>query len=194
LFSGIVQGLFRITSVKKSSFSLSLTPNFSQGLKVGASVAVDGVCLTVVSINNEVVTFDVISETLKKTTLKDLQVGQFVGCERSLRVGDEIGGHLVSGHVWGVATIHKIVGNELTFSCPKNWMKYILPKGFIALDGASLTVVDASSDGYFTTHLIPETLRMTSLGRKKEGGLVNLEIDSRTQVLVEAGLEKLNQV
>ena len=198
LFSGIVQGLFRVTSVTSSpsilSFTLSFTPEFSQGLRIGASVAVDGVCLTVVSIHEDEVVFDVISETLNKTTLKDLCVGQEVGCERSIKVGDEIGGHFVSGHVWGTVTIGKIVQNEVTLSCPADWMKYILRKGFVALDGASLTVVDVSPEGYFTVHLIPETLRMTSLGKKKVGDAVNLEIDSQTQVIVDTLLETSNRV
>jgi len=199
LFSGIVKELCPVSSVKTSpdllTFSLTATPQFCDGLQIGASVAVDGVCLTVVSLYNGEITFDVIPETLKKTTLDDLFTGRVVGCERSLRMGDEIGGHLLSGHVWGVASIHKIECNVMTIACPQEWMRYILPKGFIALDGASLTVVDVSEAGFFTVHLIPETLRMTALGLKKEGNSVNLEIDSRTQAMIDSyRLENLNRV
>lgn len=161
-------------------------------------MSVDGVCLTVVSLEDGRATFDVIPETLMKTTLQYLQEGQLVGCERSLKFGDEVGGHLVSGHVWGVVTIYQIENNEFTFSCPQDWIQYIFPKGYVALDGASLTVVDVSLDGYFSVHLIPETLRMTSLGKKQEGDPVNLEIDSQSQVIVDTlarcGLERFIQV
>lgn len=194
MFSGIVKGLFRVSQIKTSDQLLTLTvsasPEFCAGIQIGASIAVDGVCLTVVAFTQSDVTFDVINETLSKTTLNQLKVGQIVGCERALKMGDEIGGHLVSGHVWGVATIDRIDqrGHEyvMTLACPPAWMKYILPKGYVALDGASLTVVDVDPEGFFTVHLIPETLRMTSLGTKQKGDKVNLEIDSQTQAIVDS--------
>lgn len=206
MFSGIVKGLFSVTSLEISSdllnFSIKVSPEFKEGLEIGASVAVDGVCLTVVVIDGCALSFDVIAETLKKTTLKDLHVGRTVGCERSMKVGDEIGGHCMSGHVWGVAMIHQIEHNVLTISCPEKWMKYILPKGFIAIDGASLTVVDVSEEGFFTVHLIPETLARTPLGSKKAGNFVNIEIENQTQAVVDTvnrflsnyGLERTNQL
>lgn len=189
MFSGIVKDLFPVSSLQISSdhltFAITTDADFAEGLAVGSSVAVDGVCLTVSAIEGNQIFFDVIAETLKKTTLKDLSLGRALGCERSLKMGDEIGGHLVSGHVFGVAAIDKIEGNIFTISCPSNWMKYILPKGFIAIDGASLTIVDVSREGFFTVHLIPETLARTPLGKKQVGDFVNLEIESQTYAIVE---------
>lgn len=198
MFSGIVQGLFRVVSVNPSSLTISFSPQFCRGLVVGASVAVDGVCLTVVSLNQNEATFDIIAETIKRTTLGQLREGQTVGCERSLRYGDEVGGHLVSGHVFGMAAIREIKGNEYTLSCPKEWVQYLFPKGYVALDGASLTIVDVSEEGFFSVQLILETLRMTSLGSKKAGDPVNLEIDSQTQAIVQTlsryGIERFVHV
>ena len=107
--------------------------------------------------------------------------------EYSLRMGDEVGGHLLSGHVFGVASIAGIrrkAHHEMEFHCPKQWMKYIFSKGHIAVDGVSLTVAAIDPDGCFSVHLIPETLKRTTLGGKEEGDLVNIEIDSYTQTIV----------
>lgn len=154
---------------------------------MGASVAVDGVCLTVVAIEQRCVAFDVIEETLRRTTLGSLRPGDEVNIERSLKFGDEVGGHLLSGHVMGTARIEEVrQGNcqqEVWFGCPPEWMEAILPKGYIAIDGASLTVVDVEV-GRFSVHLIPETLRVTTLGNKGVGDLVNIEFDLQTQAIV----------
>jgi riboflavin synthase len=193
MFTGIVKGTFPVKYLVKSPgkvrFSVQLPPDLSTNLAIGASVAVDGVCLTATAICDGEVFFDVISETLAKTTLDTLEVNRLVNIERSLCFGDEVGGHLVSGHVFGTAVIEVIERPEnnhiVCLRCPIEWMRYILPKGFIALDGASLTVAETKAEGIFTVHLIPETLRMTTFGFKKAGDRINVEIDSKTQAIVD---------
>ena len=191
MFSGIVQGLCPIISLKKTKSLLSLTIDLGAervtGLQTGASVAVNGVCLTVTGVDGSLASFDVIQETLERTTLAALAVGDLVNIERSLRMGDEIGGHIVSGHVMGKGSILSVVAEGdrsiLTIGVPADWLDYILEKGFIALDGASLTVVSPQSDR-FSVHLIPETRQRTTLGRKQVGDWVNVEIDAQTQAIV----------
>jgi len=153
-------------------------------------VAVGGVCLTATEIDGDRVRFDAMAETLRRTTLGALQVGARVNVERSYRVGDEVGGHIVSGHVTGTAEIVAVEATEtnraVTFRCDPSWMKYLLPKGFVALDGCSLTLSDVDARAStFRVWFIPETLRLTSFGQKTEGDLVNLELDSRTQTIVD---------
>lgn len=191
MFSGIVQQKSLIIHVERKPGLVSIgidLGEFAGGLARGASVSVAGTCLTVTAVEGSVASFDIMGETLAKTTLGDLRPGDLVNTERSVKVGDEIGGHNVSGHVAGVATIAKIetpLNNWIvTFSCSKEWMPYILPKGFIALDGCSLTIVDVGED-WFTVHLIPETLRITTFGSKKASARVNLEIDPMTRAVVD---------
>lgn len=190
MFSGIVHGKATVTRAHLEHGVMSLELRLGdlvQDLRRGASVAVSGVCLTAVDIEGDRVTFDVIGETLVRTTLGSLRNGDEVNIERSVRVGDEIGGHRVSGHITGVATILDIQRSEsnriVKFSCSTEWMDAILPKGFIALDGCSLTIVDVGAD-WFTVHLIPETLRVTTFGQKTVGNKVNLELDPETQAIV----------
>lgn len=194
MFTGIIQALVPIASLTTKpgllSFALSLPPRLQENLSLGASIAIDGVCLTVTSVNNGTVTFDVMQETLTRTTLGTLTVGQNVNVERSATMGTEIGGHIVSGHVSCTAEIVAVSSPEnnhaVTFQVPKEWMKYIFTKGFIALDGASLTVVDVNKTANtFSVWFIPETLRMTTFGTKDVGDRVNVEVDSRTQTIVE---------
>ena len=170
-------------------YAVEFTPDLLQGLRVGASVSIDGVCQTVVKVEGVHVWFDAIQETLNRTTLKSLETGRWVNVERAARWGDEIGGHLLSGHVHATA---QIVRKDLTahhcvmaLQCDSKWMKYFFSKGFIALDGASLTLVDVSPLGEFTVHLIPETLNRTTLGKKNVGDWVNVEVDAQTQAIVE---------
>lgn len=198
MFTGIVQACVEVASVDRRpglvTFAIPLPERASRDLRVGASIAVDGVCLTVTSIAGERaearVTFDAMEETLRRTTIGEIAAGRRVNVERSAALGDEIGGHLVSGHVTGTAEIAEVTTPEnnhvVTFRVPPAWMKYILPKGFVALDGASLTIVDVDrAAGTFTVWLIPETLRMTTFGWKRVGDRVNLEIDARTQAIVD---------
>lgn len=194
MFTGIVQACVLVMSFKRDGGHATLVLEFPEdrvrGLQRGASVAVDGCCLTVTAIDNTSVSFELMGETLAKTTLGAGKEGDRVNIERSATLGDEIGGHLLSGHITGTAEIiaidHPENNHVVTFRVPEEWMKYIFPKGFIALDGASLTIVDVDrGQNTFTVWLIPETLRITTFGFKKVGDRVNVEIDSRTQTIVD---------
>ncbi len=192
MFSGIIQGMVPVVEMQRQPGLLRLVidlGDLARELKHGASVSVAGVCLTVVDQQGTRVSFDVIEETLQKTALGDLTVGDLVNVERSLRVGDEIGGHRVSGHVTGTAIVRSIeISSQqhvFTFEVDPTWMEYILPKGFIALNGCSLTVVNTGAD-WFTVHFIPETLRATTFGHVKKGERVHLELDAETQAIVTA--------
>jgi riboflavin synthase len=133
--------------------------------------------------------FDAIQETCSLTTLGELQVGRKVSVERSCRVGDELGGHDVYGHVIGTGTIvaKNFVGEQLDLSIgvPSDWLKFILHKGFVALDGSSLTVGAVRASGSFVVHLIPETQRLTNFANKRVGDRVNVKLDARTVAIVE---------
>ena len=191
MFTGIVSGVASIKSVKdKGSFwaiSVDLG-EFKEGLEIGASVSLDGVCLTVVSIDGNIVHFDIIEETLNRTTLGKIKAGHKVNVERSLKVGDELGGHILSGHVLTTAKIMEKVENEgsvdLLIENRVEFSDYILQKGYVAIDGMSLTIGTVTKD-YFSLHIIPETLRITTIKSKSEGDRVNIEIDSRTQAIVD---------
>jgi riboflavin synthase len=198
MFTGIVRGIGRIAHIATSPglkhFTIEIPSTFLSGIEIGASIAVDGTCLTVVKFTETQVSFDLIGETLARTTLGSLKEGDWVNMERSARVGDEIGGHLLSGHVCDRVTISAIEQKErnyiLTLSCAPQWAKYLFPKGFVALNGASLTLVDVDQpSATFTVHLIPETLEKTTFGRKKVGDDINLEIDSQTQAIVDTLLQ-----
>ena len=192
MYSGITSGLFEVTSIEKKPGFMTYSVRFNAALldklKVGASVSIDGVCQTVVSIIDHDVAFNAIQDTLDRTTLSQLQLGSKVSVERSLNYGDEVGGHEVAGHVIGRGTVHAVRSTEnnwdLIIQCPPEWMKYIFTKGFIAVDGSSLTVDHADPKGFFTVHLIPETLRLTNFGHKRLGDSVNIELDHRTQTIV----------
>lgn len=194
MYSGITKGLFEVIALTKSAgllnYTVNLSPELSQNLSIGDSVAVDGVCQSVVNLTGTQASFQAIQETLDKTTLNDLHKGCYVSIERSLRWGDEMGGHEVSGHVSGTAIIHKkIVDRDnvtLIIQCNPSWMKYILPKGFIAVDGSSLTVGETKpEEGLFYLHLIPETLRVTNFAKKQEHDRVNIEFDHKTKTIVD---------
>lgn len=191
MFTGIVQGTAQVVEVTPRIGSTRLVLNLeslAQGVNLGASISVAGVCLTAVKIDDTHVTFDVIGETLRRTTLGSVRVGERLNIERSVKVGDEIGGHLMSGHVSGsvtIADVNTASGDYIVkFRVDESWRPYILPKGFIGLDGCSLTIVEVGSD-WFTVHLIPETLARTTFGSKRAGERVNMEIDAMTQAVVE---------
>lgn len=194
MFTGIVKGLGRIEGLQRRpglvSFDILLPEGAEQDLEVGASVAVDGVCLTVTSFDARRATFDVMQETLARTTLGDLEQGDPVNIERAAREGAEIGGHPLSGHVDCVARVIDVQTPEnnrvLTFEVPTPWIRYVFAKGYIGLNGCSLTVaaVDRKSST-FTVWLIPETLRLTTFGTKARGAGINMEIERSTQVTVD---------
>lgn len=198
MFTGIVQALLPVQAVQHEGDITRLTLDLgelSQGLALGASVAVNGTCLTVTSVNQASVTFDVIAETLRTTNLGDLKQSDLVNVERSFQVGDEVGGHIVSGHVTGTATLlqRRVDGHDhvLRFELHPDWAKYTFHKGFVALDGASLTISSHNlQEGWFEVSLIPETLARTTLGTLDTGGRVNIEVDGQTLTTVET-IERL---
>jgi len=190
MFTGIVQGLGVIKSIEEgdgiTTFCVACPD--TQDLAIGASVAIDGVCLTATSIKGELVTFDVIPETMERTTLGERVVDDEVNIERSLRYGDEVGGHLLSGHIIGrgLVTYSESVGEgaQLKIKAPPSIQKYIQTKGYIGIDGISLTLGEVV-ENEFDLHIIPETLRLTTLSSKQAGDAVNIEIDSTTMMIVE---------
>ena len=195
MFTGIVQGTGEIISTSSqntvTSFDIRL-PDVTN-LNIGASVSINGVCLTVVAIESDIIQFDIINETLERTNLGDLIVGDFVNIERSLKFGDEVGGHILSGHIFGTGIISSKTktGDQMSLSilAPPVMRKYLTEKGYIAIDGISLTVGKVDS-GLFDLHIIPETMRLTTLESKNVGDVVNIEIDSNTQLIVET-IERL---
>lgn len=199
MFTGIVQGTARIAALADRpglrTFTLAFPAGFCQGLEVGASVACNGVCLTVTSVRpqQEQADFDVMLQSLNVTTLGTLGVGGALNVERAAKDGAEIGGHPLSGHVDFQAQLLSIRQPEnnhvLRIGVPAPWMRYVFAKGYIAVDGASLTVAEAGRErdgsGWFEVWLIPETLRMTTFGSKREGDAFNIEIERQTQVFVD---------
>ena len=193
MFSGIVQGVAPIHSItEKADFRtqvVKLPPEMRKGLAIGASVANNGVCLTVTEIDDDLVSFDLMQETLRITNLGALKVGDWVNIERAMQMGTEIGGHILSGHVYCTATISNIIASEnnrqIWFELPNTEvMKYILTKGFVAVDGISLTIGEVRGN-QFCVNLIPETLQRTLMGQRNLGDRVNIEIDSQTQAIVD---------
>lgn len=192
MFTGIVQGKATIKSIEKHDqfmrLQLELPAERADNLQLGASIAVNGTCLTVTAFEGNLVSFDLIMETLRVTNLGTLSVGDQVNFERAARFGDEIGGHLLSGHVHDQVTICQIEKPEnnciLWFETNEEWMKYILPKGFVALNGCSLTIGEVENNR-FNVYLIPETLGLTVFGNAEVGNKVNLEIDPQTQAVVD---------
>lgn len=194
MFTGIIRGIGQVAEIKSlqglTQFSILVPQELMTHLEIGASVAIDGVCLTVVNFNSNIIIFDAIQETLDKTNMKFLKKGDVVNVERSARFGDEIGGHVLSGHIYGTAAVQAIQKSEnnhvVFFQCPVAWTKYMFPKGYIALNGTSLTLVDVDKEkGEFSVHLIPETLRKTTFGTKKEQDAINVELDTQTQTIVD---------
>lgn len=193
MYSGITAGLYPVSSLEKKpglfTYSVLLDMPLLQGLSIGDSVNIDGVCQTVTKMVDGHVFFDAMAETLRITTLSCLQLGQKVSVARSLKIGDEHGGHDVYGHIIGTAVVHtrdKHTNNlTLCFRVNPEWMPYIQHKGFVALNGSSLTVLTRDDLGFFSVALIPETLTRTLLGELVPGDEVNLEIDAKTQAIVE---------
>lgn len=186
MFAGIIHGLGRVERIstargngKAAQMTVDLD-RLAKGLKIGDSVSINGACLTVVGIKNSKASFEMVGETMKKTALGSLTVGEKVNVEHSLRVGDTIDGHFVLGHVDGVGTITERQKQKnqtmLWIRIDRKLMKYVVPKGSIAIDGISLTVVDVTRDK-ISVALIPHTLAATTLGIKGKGDKVNVEMD-----------------
>jgi riboflavin synthase len=195
MYTGITRGTFPIVAVEHKpgllTYVVELDAALLAGLQTGASISIDGVCQTVTAVSGQRVTIDAIQESLDLSTLDTLEVGRRVAVERSARVGDEIGGHDIAGHVNGMGVVSEVHRNgnvfDLQIEVPREWTTAIFEKGFIAVDGSSLTVEDVRKTrdvGSFALHLIPETLRLTNLGRKQRGDRVNIELDARTVAIV----------
>ncbi|HSI59364.1 MAG TPA: riboflavin synthase subunit alpha [Ideonella sp.] len=203
MFTGIVQGIAQVQALTDRpglrSFRLGFPAGFASELATGASVSVDGVCLTVTALHGgDAADFDVMQQSLGLTTLGSLQPGSRINVERAAKDGAEIGGHPLSGHVDITATLAGIRRPEnnhvLRFNVPPRWMRYIFAKGYIAVNGASLTVSEADRQaGWFEVWLIPETLRMTTFADKQVGDAVNIEIERSTQVFVDTVRDALDE-
>lgn len=194
MFTGIVQGVVPVVEITDREGLRTLVIELGEarvvGLELGASVAIDGVCLSVVRVEGGRAWFDVMQESLVKTTLGALKAGDRVHVERSVTFGTEIGGHIVSGHVTGTAEVVAVTTPEnnhvLTLRLPEQARPYVFDKGFIAVSGASLTVVDLDeAEGVFSVWLIPETLRQTWFGALAPGDRVNVEVDPQTVAIVQ---------
>ncbi len=186
MFTGIIEGIGKVIKINKNTTNRSALQlmvdlgKHSKGLKIGQSVALNGVCLSVTKISKNKCSFELIDETIKKTDLGNLKVGGIVNIERSLKVGDRMEGHFVLGHVDGVGIIKKIEKKpkevKLWFEIPKKLSKYVVKKGSIALDGISLTVVDVKKNNA-SVCLIPHTMNVTNFNSKKISDKINIETD-----------------
>ncbi len=192
MFTGIVQGMAEVVAIdKKDAFqthTIKLLGSMNEGLEIGASVAHNGCCLTVTKIEGENISFDLMQATLRLTNLGELGVGDLVNIERAAKFGDEIGGHSMSGHVSLVATVSQVIdtpnNRTIWFELPAESMKYVLAKGYIGLDGCSLTIGEVEGNR-LSVHLIPETLQRTLFGTRKAGDKINVEFDPQTQAIVD---------
>ncbi len=194
MYTGIVQAMLPIATVERQpglmTFALDFDDELLTDLVTGASVAINGVCFTVTGIEGHRVSFDAIAETLSLSNIRDLQPGTAVNVERSARADAEIGGHILSGHVIGTARVLNVIESDnnrrLTFQGDSQWLKYVFNKGFLALNGCSLTVAAIDQlAATFSVNLIPETLARTNFALVDEGDEVNIEIDQQTQAIVD---------
>lgn len=186
MFTGIIEGIGMVEKISqntKNRSDIQMTVNLgkhAKGLKIGQSVALNGVCLTVTKLSKSSCIFEMIEETTKKTDLGNLKVGGIVNLERSLKAGDRLEGHFVLGHVDGVAIIKKILKKpkevQVWFEVPKSLSKFVVKKGSIAMDGISLTVVNVKNS-LASVSLIPHTIDITNFHTKKAGDKVNIETD-----------------
>lgn len=186
MFTGIVEGIGKVKKIEKQTKNRSAVlmtvdlGSYSKDLKIGQSVALNGVCLTVTNIDKSNCKFEMIDETIKKTDLGNLEEGGIVNIERSLKAGDRLEGHFVLGHVDGVGIIEKILTKpkevQIWFKIPKSLAKYVVKKGSIAVDGISLTVVDVKKN-LILVCLIPHTMQVTNFRTKKIGDKINIETD-----------------
>ena len=192
MFSGIVQETGKVIGFVKEkdiyNLSIECSSEFISDLKKGASISVDGVCLTVKDENPEILRFDLVEETIKRTNFQNIKTGDNVNLERSLKMGDEIGGHPVSGHVHGISKVISIDKRDqswdVKFSVEPFMHDYMLHKGYVAINGCSLTVGEVSNES-FMIHLIPETLSITNLFQLEQDSVVNIELDQNTIIIAD---------
>ena len=183
MFSGIIEGLCEVREARRGSEGMTASIDLgtcSGGVRIGDSIAVNGTCLTVTSLAGNVADFDMVAETLSRTTLGQLRKGSRVNIERSLQIGDRLHGHFVQGHVDGIGKVVQFdrgpEGGEITIEAPAHLLAQMIFKGSIAVDGISLTIMRLE-DQSFSIALIPHTLSVTTLGTKVVGEGVNLEVD-----------------
>ena len=192
MFSGIVQEAGKVKDFLKRediyNISIDCSSKITSNLKKGASVSVDGVCLTVKDENPEILRFDLVEETIKRTNFQNIKIGDNVNLERSVKMGDEIGGHLVSGHIHGISKVVSIEIRDQSWdveiSIEPFMQEYILHKGYVAINGCSLTVGEVSKES-FLIHLIPETLSVTNLFQLEQDSTVNIELDQNTIIIAD---------
>ena len=200
MFTGIIQGTAEIVDVVEREAFRTHTLRFPresvEGLRPGASVSHNGCCLTVTAIQDDLVSFDLMQETLRVTNLGTLKKGERVNFERAARFGDEIGGHQMSGHISCTAGVIEVIKSEnnhqIRFLLPEEFSRYLFAKGYIGIDGISLTLGQVSGPE-FDVSLIPETLARTNIGGHRPGDRVNIEIDPQTQAIVDTVERILNQ-
>lgn len=197
MFTGIVQTQATVISTNQQQgvmrLVLAVAKQYVTKLELGASVAINGCCLTVVKVDNisdqplAQVHYDVIDETLQLTNLGKLIAGSTVNYERSMTFGTELGGHIVSGHIHCTAQIENIIHTQdnckIQLCLPSKWQKYVMYKGFVSVNGASLTVGETDEQGFWL-HLIPETLAITNIGKAEIGDALNIEVDQQTYTII----------
>lgn len=183
MFTGLIETIGSIVRIDRSGPAAALSASAifdGDPVRIGDSIAINGVCLTVTGISGEIHHFDVSPETLEKTSLRTASPGTRVNMERAMRLSDRMGGHIVSGHVDCVATIiqQRRIGDNtvVVFRVPREYLRFIAPKGSIAIDGMSLTVNSVEEDS-FSVNVIPHTASMTTMHQRKPGDAVNIETD-----------------
>jgi len=185
MFTGIIEGMAKVKSISKSKRSADTTMRvqlgkLARGLKVGDSICINGACLTVTKLSKGDAEFELVAETIRRTSLDQIKPGDKVNIERSLKVGDRLEGHFVLGHVDGTGTIEDIIRlpseTKLWIKLGRNLVQSVVQKGSIAVEGVSLTLVDVEGDR-ISISLIPHTLDVTTLGLRSKGDKVNIEVD-----------------
>ena len=200
MFTGIVSGKGHVQKIVRYEDYISLIikapKDFSKNLIKGASVAVNGVCLTIKKGKTDILEFDVIEETLQKTNLKDISKSSKVNLERSMTAKTEIGGHLVSGHIHGTGEVLKVINRQATkdlqIKIPTSLREYFFYKGYVALDGCSLTIGKVLKTSFYI-HLIPETVSVTTFKDIKKGDLINIEVEQSAINTVETVKKIMSQ-
>ena len=200
MFSGIVQTVGKIESIKDKNHIKTIIiethGDYLEDIAIGQSVSVDGVCLSLVKKNNEYCEFEAVEETINRTTLGSYKQGTKVNLEKSLKFGDTVGGHFVSGHIHTRGRIVEVelVGESknILVEIEEKWIKYLTEKGYISVNGASITIGKVSKNTFYV-HLIPETLKTTNLDELIYDNYVNLEFDQATIAIVDTTERLINQ-
>ncbi|MGD6858568.1 MAG: riboflavin synthase subunit alpha [Enterobacteriaceae bacterium] len=189
MFTGIVQGIGKILNISKKkkyyTYFVKIPKNLRNKLFLGASISCNGCCLTVKSIENRILSFDIVKETFNITNFNNFKIGSYINLERSLKFNSELGGHIVYGHVMCKAIVKEIKSDKIFFSLLKDeYNKYIFEKGYIAFNGISLTIFSFINK-LICVNIIPETKNNTTLFEVKFNDLINIEIDFQTKIIVD---------